>query len=77
MKLSWLGTSGFVELDDSRLPVHIKPFLPFEFDRLVFDDDTGEANLTFAGRGRAMTDNEIARCADFIVDAFDGGVAGR
>lgn len=77
MKLIWWGKMGSVEMEGQKLPVHVKPFLPFQYERLVFDDESGESSRTMKGLTIDLDDAQIQQCVDFIIDAFDGGVAGR
>lgn len=76
MNLSWDGAGGFVEMAGRRHKLVSKPFLPFQFDTLEFDDWQGIARLTFGGEARQMTEAQAQLCLAWITDAFDGGIAG-
>ena len=72
MRLQWFGFRGEVEHDDGRIrAVRGRPELPFGFDSVVFNDQTGEARVSLAGIERALTDDEVRACRDWIVDAFE------
>ena len=74
--LVWDGKKGTVRhLDGRTARLTEPPFLPFQFDQLYYDS-TWMSYKIKGDRTIILTPFEMERCESWIIDAFDGGLAG-
>lgn len=81
--LSWSSGLGKAAFGDIMVDIQVKPELPFDFEALYFEPDTGMLiRIGLDGMQYLLTDEEMAACeaqarhlvehADYTVAAYDG-----
>lgn len=78
----WLSPigRGFVSNGKALVTLNEPPLLPFEFESLHYwgggDGGIDSGARTWHGKMEHLTPLQMSLCGDWVIDAYDGGLAG-